>query len=510
MYTCILSATLQGLEALPVQVEVDVSCGLPGFSMVGSLSSQVREAQDRVLTALHNAKIALPPQKVTVNLSPGDIQKNGTGFDLPIAAAMLVAMGYLPAARLKDVMVAGEVSLDGGVRSIKGILSIVMKAKELGCRACIVPRENLMEAGMMEQIPLAGVGSLEEFMETVKNGSWTEERDERRTEAKGEEDELDFADIKGQLPAKRASLLAASGFHNLLLIGPPGSGKTMAASRIAGLLPELTLEESLELTRIYSVAGMLPAKQPWITKRPFRAPHHTISPQALAGGGRIPQPGEITLAHRGILFLDELPEMNRSSLELLRQPLEDKKISISRVGGKCCFPTEFLLVGAMNPCPCGYYPDRNRCRCSENEVNRYLNRISQPLLDRLDICAQTSVPTYREFRKKEKNSEWTTKQMRKIAYRTQQIQKERYQEEEFRFNGEIPAEKIFRYCVTEPAAEKLLKEAFSRLGLSGRGCNRILRVARTAADIDESAYIREEHMAEAIGYRSMDKQYWRQ
>lgn len=534
MYTSVLSATIHGLEAVPVQVEVDVSSGLPGFSMVGSLSSQVREAQDRVRTALHNARISMPPSKITVNLSPGDIPKNGTGFDLPIAGAILEILERFPAGNLKGIMVAGEIGLDGKIRGIRGILSMVAKAKELGCEACIVPRENLREAVMIEDMRIVGVESLEEFLKTVREKTWNQRADvevleegwkaktekapypgmDRRKNEKIDEqkdkdkEEPDFADVRGQESAKRAALLAGAGFHNLLLIGPPGSGKTLIAGRIPGLLPKLTRQEALELTSIYSIAGLLPEERPWIDKRPFRAPHHTVSAQALAGGGRIPQPGEITLAHRGVLFLDELPEMRRISLELLRQPLEERKILISRTAGRYCFPAEFLLVAAMNPCPCGYFPNRNRCNCSEGEVKRYLNKISQPLLDRIDLCAETTPPTYGEFRSRKKEKQWTTGQMRKLALKAQKIQEERYRDEDFRFNGEIPQEKISRYCITEPEAENLLQHAFTKLGLTGRGCSRILKVARTAADLEGSEKIREEHMAEAIGYRSLDKKYW--
>lgn len=507
MFSSIQSGTISGISCIPVQVEADVSNGLPGFSMVGYLSARVKEAQDRVWTALRNTGFAFPAKRITVNLSPADVRKEGTGFDLPIAAALLCAFGYLDADLTRGICMAGELSLNGEVKGVHGILTIVDMAVKNGCRLCIIPQENLKETEFVDNIPILGVKSLKEFIECGKRENWGATKNPSKVwDAGNVESEEDFADIAGQETAKRAAVIAAAGFHNLLLIGTKGSGKTMIASRISTIFPGLSREEGMEVSRIYSVAGLLSEQEPVRMARPFRAPHHTISPKAMAGGGIFPRPGEITLAHRGILFLDELPEFSRASLEILRQPLEAHKICISRANVSCEFPAEFLLAAAMNPCSCGYYPDRNRCSCTEEQVKRYLRRISGPLLDRFDLCAEVKDVPGEYLWKNEKRK--TSLEIRREICRVHEIQKERYAGTDIRFNGALCGKMTERYCRTDREGEKLLKKVYEKMNLSVRAYHKILKTARTAADLDGSENIEEEHISEAIFYRSLDRKFW--
>lgn len=508
MFTKVAAATILGVEAHRVSVEADVSDGLPSFSIVGYVTAQVREAADRVRTAVKNTGLSLPPKRITLNLAPADIRKEGPRFDLPIAAAVLSAAGKIPAKPLEESMVLGELGLDGSVRSVSGVLSSVLMARREGFTTCILPMDNLAEAQNVDGIALVGIASLQGLVEYCRH---PENYEPPQAQVRNEEETPvpDFADISGQEEVKRAAVLSAAGFHNLLMIGPPGSGKTMTASRIPGLLPDMTREESLEVTQIYSVAGQLPPHASLLHHRPFRSPHHTISPQALAGGGRFPRPGEITLAHRGVLFLDEFPEFSQTSLEILRQPMENKSIVISRSAGTVTFPAEFLLLAAMNPCKCGYYPDMNRCSCTAKDISQYLHRISQPLLDRMDLCVEVPALTYEELQKQEK-SPLDTKTLKAKVQVAVQIQKRRYAGESFFYNSQIPASRLKQFCEMTMEAEELLRQMYGRMGLSARGCHRLLRVARTSADLSASEKIGKEHILEACCFRNAGKKFWNQ
>ncbi|MCM1568769.1 MAG: YifB family Mg chelatase-like AAA ATPase [Roseburia sp.] len=512
MYSTILSGALLGVNACPVQVEVDVAAGLPTFSMVGSLGGEVREARERVWAALKNAGLEIPPMRITVNLSPGDIRKEGTAFDLPIAMGLLEALSYFPTGRLQNTLLLGELGLNGEIRKVKGVLPIVRKAAQLGIGECIVPRENVREAAVISDIRVRGASDISEILTYLQAKEEERERvlpvagikEEELPETGGLSEENDFAQVKGQEMAKRAAEIAAAGFHNLLMTGPPGAGKSMIAKCIPGIMPPLTKEERLEVTSVYSVAGLL-GDGGLIKKRPFQSPHHTISPAALMGGGTVPRPGVISLSHRGVLFLDELPEFPGNVLNSMRQPLEERRIQLVRVGGNLVYPADFMLVGAMNPCPCGYYPDRNRCRCSIPQIKHYMGKISGPILDRIDLCVELQRVGIEKIQQRKGGESSEVIRLRVLEAR--QRQKVRFRDSEYRFNGDIKAKDMERYCRLGKEELGCMEELYRTMELSARAYHRIVKVARTIADLAGAAQIGAEHLLEAACYRT-SQDYW--
>lgn len=508
MYSKVHSIGITGVEGVPILVEADVSDGLPGFSMVGYLSSQVREAQDRVRTALKNSGFRLPAKKVTINLSPADIRKEGTAFDLPIAISMLSASGHIKSSALEDCVISGELGLDGRIKPVHGALSITAAARKDGKSVCFLPRENVQEGLVIEGINIIGVSKLKELVDEL-NFPGTQQKGEKRGDWRQAEScsyEVDFSEIGGMPLLRRATEVAVAGMHNILYIGPAGTGKSMLANRIPTIMPSLSLEETIEISKIYSVSGLLSPEMPLMARRPFRSPHHTISPQALSGGGRIPKPGEISLASGGVLFLDEFPEFQKSTIEILRQPLEEGKITISRVHGSYEFPANFMLAASMNPCVCGFYPDRTKCRCTEQQVYKYLSRISKPLLDRIDICVESRMITYEELEQKEGGESSASIRSRIEAAR--KIQAKRFKGQKIYFNSSMRKGELERFCILEKSDREFLKQIYESQRLSARGYEKLLKISRTIADLEGSCEIRRAHLAEAAGLRSLEGKYW--
>ena len=510
MFSTITSGTIYGIRSCLVQVEVDISQGLPCFQIVGLPGSEVREARERVKVALKNVGIALPPVCVNVNLSPADIPKSGTMFDLPVAAGIMTALGKLPQQAAKDTLLIGELGLSGELKPVKGVLPIVREAVCRGVKRCILPVENAWEGAIVEGVESIAVEDLQEAMEVLKgtgkvDSGYIKNSDRLRMAAEGtgnNENHEDFADMSGQDGLKRAAQVAAAGFHNLLIVGTPGSGKTMLARRIPTILPPLSAEESMEVSSIYSISGLLKSAGSLKTERPFLNPHHTITGQALVGGGRVPTPGIISLAHRGVLFLDELPEFKRETLDILRQPLEDRQVQLARSSGTYVYPADFMLVGAMNPCPCGYYPDMERCRCTPYEIKRYLRRVSGPILDRMDICVEARPVEFRDIAGQ--RSAESSVQIRERVMHARERQAKRFEGTGIRFNSDMKASDVEKYCYLGRQEERFMEKMFAAMQLSARGYHRILKVARTIADLEDSERIGEEHLAEAICYRHME------
>jgi len=505
MLATVYSSSVIGIDAYIVEVEVDISRGLPSFSTVGLPEGAVRESKDRVKAALKNSGYHFPTDRITVNLAPADVKKEGSGFDLPIGIGILAATGLIPHSALTGQLIIGELSLDGSIRPIKGALSMAIMARELGLKGIYLPSGNAMEAGVVEEIDVYPSDALSQLVQSLNGIEYISpikvDRDPMVTQ---QDCDMDFSDVCGQENVKRALEIAAAGGHNLLMIGPPGAGKTMLAQRLSTVLPNLTFEESLETSKVYSVMGLMPRSQGLIKARPFRAPHHTVSDAGLIGGGQTPKPGEVSLAHNGVLFLDEMPEFKKNVLEVLRQPMESGTVTISRASSTVTYPASFILVGAMNPCPCGFFGDTKReCTCSYREMRRYRARISGPLMDRIDIHIDVPSVPFKDLAGVGQGQSSSDIRQRVMAAR--EIQEKRLHKTKIHTNAMMNSRQIRRFCQIDEKSNALLEMAMEKFGLSARALSRILKISRTIADLTGSEDIEQAHIAEAIQYRSLDR-----